>query len=156
MALRRTEQFESLHRCDGHFHGVRLGEANVFASHADQSSRDVQRILAGFEHARQPIEGCVRIGIAHRLMQRRNQVEMLFAGLVVRQQLALQHVFQQRLRQHAMPFGVGHRAHHERLQSVVRSARISVRKDCDAFENLCGCLDFFSAEAAHRIRERTP
>src|ERR1035437_4108579 len=67
------------------FEGARIGEADVFDRHADQAARDVEAILAGFEHAGQPVERGVRVTGAHGFVQRGNQVEMFLAAFVVEQ-----------------------------------------------------------------------
>jgi hypothetical protein len=78
-----------LHGRDGLLERARIGQPDVFDRHADQAARDVQAVLAGFQHARQPVERGIHIARPHRFVQRRNQVEVLFAALVVEQHLAL-------------------------------------------------------------------
>ena len=62
---------------------LRIGEPDVLRSHPDQPAGYVQRLLAGLEHAGEPVQAPVGIGTANRLVQGRDQVEVLFAGLVV-------------------------------------------------------------------------
>ena len=52
---------------------------------------------------------------------------MFFAGLIVGQQLLLEHIFEQLCRQHEAAFGIRRRAAHERFESVVGRAGIAVR-----------------------------
>ena len=59
---------------------LRIGVADVLGREAHQPPRDVQRILAGLEHARQPVDRRVGIAVAHRLVQRRDQVVVLLAA----------------------------------------------------------------------------
>src|SRR5882724_11125566 len=42
----------------------RFGESDVFHRHAHDATRDVKRIFAGFEHAREPVESGVGVAIA--------------------------------------------------------------------------------------------
>ena len=98
VAFRWAKKFERLHRGKRYLNGVRFGQPYVFIGHAHQSARDVQRILAGFEHARQPVKRSIGVRIAHRFMKSRNQVEMLLARFVIGQKLLLQNILEARLR----------------------------------------------------------
>ena len=71
---------------------LRIRVADVLRRESHQPARDVERILAGFEHARQPVDGGVGIAVAHGLVQRGDQVVVLFAGLVVEQRAVLREV----------------------------------------------------------------
>ena len=95
MAFRRAEEIESVLRGEGDGERGRFGEADVFAGHAHHAAREVERVFAGFEHAREPVEGRVGIGVAHGLVQRGDEVVVLFAGFVVAQELSLQDVFEE-------------------------------------------------------------
>ena len=44
-----------------------------------------KQVLAALKHPRKPIHRGVRVGVAHRLVQRRYDVVVLFAGLVVKE-----------------------------------------------------------------------
>src|SRR5271170_6305667 len=154
MPLGRPKQFKHLHRCNGHFHRVRLRQSNILTSHAHQPPRDVQRILARFNHPRQPIQRRIRIRIAHRLVQRRNQIEMFFARLVIRQQLPLQHILQPLLRQHPPPLRTRFRPHHQRFQSVVSRPRISIRQNRNPMQYLQIRRHIFFPQPARRILQR--
>ena len=68
---------------------ARIGVADVLGREPDEPARDVERILAGLEHARQPVDGRVGVAVAHRFVQRRNDVVVLLAGLVVEQRAPL-------------------------------------------------------------------
>ena len=59
------------------------GQADILDCHADDAAGQIERVFAGREHARQPVERGVGIAVADALVQRRDQVVMLFAGLVV-------------------------------------------------------------------------
>lgn len=59
-----------------------IGIADVLAGDAHQAAGHVQRIASAIEHAAQPVQGAVRIGAAHRLVQRRNLVVEHVATLV--------------------------------------------------------------------------
>src|ERR1700687_5888233 len=70
--------------------GVRFGEADVFDRHADYAAGDVERVFSRFEHASEPVEGGVGIAVAHRFVQRGDDVVMLFAAFVVEQNALLE------------------------------------------------------------------
>ena len=62
---------------------LRIGKPDIFDRHPHDAAREVERVLAGVEHARQIIERRVRIGAAHRLVQGRDQVVVAVLRLVV-------------------------------------------------------------------------
>ncbi len=70
--------------------GKRVGLTDVLDRHADDAAGQIQRILAPVQHPRQPVEGGVGIGAAHRLMQGRDEVVMLLTRLVVGRSALLQ------------------------------------------------------------------
>ena len=73
-----------------------VGVADVLGGEPDQPPRDVQRILAGLDHPREPVDAGVRIAVAQRLVERRDQVVVLLARLVVEQRPLLDGARQQR------------------------------------------------------------
>jgi hypothetical protein len=74
----------------------RIGQADVLAGQNDQATRDEHQVLAGLEHARQPVQGCIRIGAAHGFDEGTDGVVMRIAGLVVDEQPLLDGVLDQR------------------------------------------------------------
>ena len=78
-------------KCDGLLRGhgllqrARIGQPDIFDGHAHQAPRHIHAILAAFQHSRQPIQRRIGVGRTHALVQRGNQVEMLFARFVVEQ-----------------------------------------------------------------------
>ena len=68
---------------DRHLQRLRVRKPHVFGRRDDQAPRHEQRVLAGFEHARHPVDGRVRVAAAHALDERRHDVVMLVAGLVI-------------------------------------------------------------------------
>ena len=87
-ALRQADEVDGLLRGHRDHQRLRVGEPHVLAGEAHQPPRHVERVLAGLQHAREPVEARVRVRVAHRLVQRRDDVEVLLAGLVVEQRLA--------------------------------------------------------------------
>ena len=71
---------------------ARVGEPDVLDRHAHHAPRNVHAIFARLQHARQPVKRGIGIARPHRFVQRRNQVVMLFAGLVVKQNFAAQRI----------------------------------------------------------------
>ena len=84
---------------------LRIGVADVLGGEAHQAPRDVERILAGLEHARQPVDGGIRIAVAHRLVQRGDDVVVLFAALVVEQRPSLDRALEPRAGRPAVAVG---------------------------------------------------
>ena len=62
---------------------LRIGKADVLAGKAHQPAQHVKRFFPGGEHPGEVIECSLRIGTAQRFMQRRDQVVMPVAVLVV-------------------------------------------------------------------------
>ena len=89
IAFRRAEEIDGLFGGEAKVQGFGSGQADVFDGHADDAAREIERVFAGGEHARQPVESGVRVAVAHALVQRRDQVVVLLAGLVVHQHALL-------------------------------------------------------------------
>ena len=70
IALRNSEKMHGLLGGHGLLERARIGQADVFDGHAHQAPCDVQAVLAGLEHAGQPVEGGIGIARAHRFVQR--------------------------------------------------------------------------------------
>ena len=138
MAFRDADKIGGLHGCDGDAQRGGVGEANVFASHAHQTARDVQGSFSGLEHAREPVEGGVRIGITHRLVQRGDEVVVLLSSLVVQQEFALQRGGQQIFGDNAAAVRCGNGGAHQGFERVVGGARVAVSENGDALENARG------------------
>ncbi len=154
MSLGRAEKIERVHRGESDCKRGRIGEADIFAGHAHQAAREVERVFAGFEHAREPVESGVGIGIAHGLVQRGDEIEMLLARFVVGQKLVLQHVFETFARDDAAARGIGRGAEDHGFESVVGGASIAIGDLRDAVENVVGDFDLLVAEAAFFVGER--
>ena len=82
-AFGHTEEMARLISRHGDLERARIGKPHVLARKADHPPRHIERIFARFEHARQPIDGGVGIGIAHGLMQRGDDVIVFLARLVI-------------------------------------------------------------------------
>ena len=72
----------------------RVGEADVLARHAHEAARDVARVLAAREHPREPVQGGVGIGAAHRFVQRADQVVVRLLLPIIERHAPLQNVSQ--------------------------------------------------------------
>ena len=82
-ALGRAEKVVGVLRGVADHQRLRIGEADILDRHAHHAAREIERVLAGIEHAREIIERGVRIGAAHRFVQRRDQIVMAVLRLVV-------------------------------------------------------------------------
>jgi hypothetical protein len=60
-------------------------EPDVLGSEAHQPARHVHRVFARLQHAREPIEAGIGVGVADRLVQRADEIEVLLAGAVIEQ-----------------------------------------------------------------------
>ena len=83
LPLRRPQALVGVPGRQRHLEGGRVGHADILAGKSHQTARHVERVLAPAQHARQPVQSGVRIGAAHRLVQGRDEVVVLLAGLVV-------------------------------------------------------------------------
>ena len=129
VALGNAQEMGRLLRADRLFERAGIRQADVFDRHADQPARDVQAILAGFEHPGQPVKRGIDIGRADALVERRDQVVVLLTGLVVEQHLPFDHclyrlAFEQPSRRHARC----------QLQDVIRGARVAVGVNGDLLQ----------------------
>ena len=62
---------------------LRIGKADIFDRHPGNSARKVTGIFARIQHPRKPVKCRVRVGAAHRFVQRRDQIVMRITGFVV-------------------------------------------------------------------------
>ena len=87
IAFRHPEEVARLIGREGDLEGAAVREADVLAREADQPPRDVERVLARLEHAREPVDGGVGVAVAHRLVQGGNEIIVFLAVFVVEQGL---------------------------------------------------------------------
>ncbi len=66
------------------------GEANVFDRHADDAAGDVHRVLTGGQHAGEPVESGVGVGVADRFVEGGDKVVVLLALFVVEEDALLE------------------------------------------------------------------
>ena len=135
---------------DGDGECLRVRVADIFRGESDQPSRHIQRILTGLEHPRQPVDGGVGIAVAHRLVQRRDQVVVLLTGLVVEERAVLSDVSDER---GIETTGGGGRCRRE-LEQVERDARVAVRVAGHRCQRLLIHLQIERTESASAILER--
>ena len=85
----------------------------------------VQGVLAGLQHAGQPVHRGVRVRIAHGLVQRGDEVVMLFAVFIVQQRFFGDTLLHQRPFHHGfVPFAPA--VEHRHFQRVQRRAAVAV------------------------------
>ena len=97
LALGAAEALVGLPGVEGDAQRTRVGVADVLARHAHHAPGDVEGVAAAVEHAREPVQGRVRVGAAHGLVQRRDLVVEQVAALV-----EAPHVGDRHLRQHRL------------------------------------------------------
>ena len=131
VAFRSPQEMNRLLRRDGLLERSRVGQSDVLDGDAHQAARQVQPVFPGFEHAGQPVERRVHVGGTNALMQRRNQIEVFLAALVVEQHLAVDRGFDGLAAENAI---AGHRR--RQFQDVVRRASVAIRIDRDLLQQL--------------------
>ena len=93
-ALGRAEKIVGVLRGVGDDQRLRIGKPDVLHRHAHDAAREIERILAGIEHAGEIIERGVGIGAAHRFVQRADQIVVAVLRLVVDRRAALHDLLQ--------------------------------------------------------------
>ncbi len=89
-ALGAAEEFVGVLGRHAHRQRLRIGEADVLHRHADEAAGEEARFLPGGQHSREIIERRLRIGAAHSLVERGNEVVVPLAILVVNRHPALE------------------------------------------------------------------
>ncbi|MNN39472.1 hypothetical protein D3C81_1535110 [compost metagenome] len=95
LALGTAETLLHLPRGQAQVERPRVGVADILAGHAHYAAGEVQRVTAAVEHAREPVQGGIRIGATHRLVQRADLVVEGLAPLVEAPAAVAQQVLQQ-------------------------------------------------------------
>ena len=131
-----AEKIESVFGSERDGKGAGIGEADVLTGHAHHAPREVERVFAGFEHAREPIEGRVGIGVADGFVQRGDEVVMLFAGLVVAEKFALEDVFEEFRRDDSCGIFIGTCSADGQFERVISSAGVAIREGSNAKEHV--------------------
>ena len=87
---------------------VGVGEADILSRHDDQTTGDELRVLAPFDHSRQPVDGAVGVGAADALDEGRDDVVVHLSLLVVGQRILLQPFYHYLVvDHHRLPVGGG-------------------------------------------------
>ena len=130
-ALGTAEPLVGLRRLQRELQRARIGVADVLGGHADHASRDVARVAAAVEHAAEPVQRRIRVGAAHRLVQRRDLVVELLALLVEAPVAARGHFRRDRLGDDAVARLRQVRRHLEQVQraTCVAVGRARERRD---------------------------
>ena len=119
----QADEVERVFRVQRDAQRARIRKADVFGSESNEAPDDVERILTGLEHACEPVQGRVHIRVAQRLMQRRNDVVMLLAGLVVQKSL-LRSLLDGCFRDGFS----GRRPLDSQLENIQRGSRVAIRE----------------------------
>ena len=154
----RAKKIESVARGEREGEGAGFGEADIFTGHADDAAGEIEAIFAAFDHADEPIESGVGIGIAHGFVERRDEVVVLLARFVVAQEFALEDVFEEsardaadggRIAGGAAIGGLG--AEGAEFEGVVGGAGVAVGIGGDAEEDVVGGIEMSVTKAAFGI-----
>ena len=84
-ALRHADEMDGVLRGDRDGERARVRQSDIFRRQDDEAPRHEERVLAGLQHAGEPVERRVRIRAAQRLDERGNGVVVRVAGLVMGQ-----------------------------------------------------------------------
>jgi hypothetical protein len=106
---------------------LRIGETDVLAREAHHATREIERILARREHPAEPVERRVGVALAQRLVERRDEVEVLLARLVVEHDLALHDVLHRGCRISCAPPAAASSATSSRMPSARRASPFARR-----------------------------
>src|SRR6266702_8156873 len=153
MAFRGTEKIKRVFGSKGDSERAGIGEADVFTGHAHHAPREIERIFSGFEHAREPVESSVWIGIADRFVQGGDEVVMLLAGFVVAEEFPLKNVFEEFRSDGAHAPFTGMRAADGEFYRVVGGAGVAIRERRDAEEDVVRSFCSFVAQAVFFVPE---
>jgi len=124
--LRHPDEVRGLLRGTRDHQGLRIGEANVLPGEDDDAPGDEHRVLAGVDHAHEPVERRVGVGAADALDERRDRVVVLIAGAVVQERPSLHRIADLLQADRALAVGARHRRVRGELERVQRYARVAV------------------------------
>ncbi len=88
-AFRQADEGKGLHGRGRHYDPHRVGQADILPGQDDQAAQDEARVFPGVQHFRQPVQGGVRVGAAHRFDEGADRVVMGIPILVVQHRPAL-------------------------------------------------------------------
>src|SRR5439155_418888 len=120
--LGHADEMRRLLRGDRDLQRLRVRQSDVLGGGDDQASRHEQRILAGLEHSREPVDGRVGVAASHALDERRDDVVVLVAGAVIKKMSLLQRALDV-LERDLVGAGQSGRG----FESVERHARVAAR-----------------------------
>ena len=156
-AFRHSDEVARLIGSDGDLKRFGVCKTHVLACKAGHAAGDVEGVFARFQHARQPIDGGVRVGVAHGLVQGGDDVVVFLARLVIEEGLFRGALFE-------ILAGDGDGAvvrdiavEHRHLEGGERGTRVSVGKDRDGFDEVVRDVHLLPAETAgvfHRASEQ--
>ena len=121
--------------------------AHILAREPNEPPRHIQRVFARLQHTRKPVDRRVRVAVAHRFVQRRDDVVVLLAGFVVQKRLAADALLQ-RLHRHGRLVALAVPVQNDHLQRSQRRSRVTVCKRCKHFQHLIGDFHRLVTEAA--------
>ena len=160
VAFGSAEKIESIACSEGEGEGAGFGEADIFTGHADDASREIQAIFAAFDHADEPIESGVGIGVAHGFVERGDEVVVLFARFIVAEEFALEDIFEEFARdaadggRTARGGGIGGLgAAGAEFEGVVGDAGVAIGIGGDAEKDVVGGIEMRVTKAAFGISE---
>ena len=149
LALRRPHKFVSVLGRDRDDQRLRVGQPDVLRGGPHDPPGDVEWVLPGREQPGEPVERRVGLGVAQRLVEGRDQVEVLLAGLVVEGRPALEGVLDVLERDLIALAEVG-----GQLQEVQGAARVPVAGPRDELGRLRPQRELQLAQAPLPVRQR--
>jgi len=158
VAFGRAEKIESIACSEGEGEGAGFGEADIFTGHADDASREIEAIFTAFDHADEPVESGVGIGVAHGLVECGDEVVVLFARFIIAEELALEDIFEEFARDAADAGRTarggaigGLSAAGAEFEGVVGDAGVAIGIGGDAEKDVVGGIEMSVTKAAFGI-----
>jgi hypothetical protein len=137
---------------EGLLQSPRVRQSDVLAGKTNHAAGDVEGILPGGQHAGKPVESRVGIALAEGLVKGGDQIEVLLAGAVVEQGLALGETRHLLLR--CSGETLSNAVFYQQLEEVQGLPRVSGGELGNSGEGLAGQLDASFREALLAVFER--
>ena len=160
VAFGRAEKIEGVAGGEGDGESAGFGEADIFAGHADDAAGEIETVFAAFDHANEPIERGIGIGVADGFVEGGDEIVVLFAGFIVTEEFALEDIFEEFAGDAADAGGIaggggirGLGAAGAKFERVVGGAGIAIGIGGDAEENVIGGIEMSVTKAAFGIGE---
>ena len=149
-SFRPADKLNGLSRCIGDDQGLGIGKADVFSSTDDQAAGNKGRLLAGFDHAGQVMQGRIGIRTAHAFYKGRYRIVMGIAFLIIGIHLMTGYFFDGFLCQ--LP--AGRNDHGNLFQQIKAYAGIAVSQAGNGSQHFVAAFNAEVSQSLHGIGQR--